>query len=924
MRSILILFTLAVAVAQAQFGPPITLPVQVAGVSVSLEVHDVNGDGIADLVLPHPTQGLVWHAGVDGQGAFLPAQPVLESENAIAFWALADLSGDGRPEVVAKTDDGAQLVWSLNDGTGAFAAPQLLLDLVAPELVDIGSIALEDFTGDGLRDIAVTASTYALGAQVRLAVNDGSGFGAFVAIDPSVSGPAPIFMNAGDIDMGGGNDLITKDWNQNLFVLRNVNGDGTAWVKDTVLTGFWEFDLTRPQLLDVDGDGDLDLAEAAFPDVLWIENRLQEGGVMLPWVTHQLAAWTTAGSGAFGHLGCGPGAGYVVDPMNPSEAPRFAHWLEPLEAFSFPNLSPDLATLGPATVLADINGDGRDDILSWVDAEWILMMNLLEDPLEEVLFPTLPALCKWGMEVDLPEAQPAGGQWSGPAVFNNQLLRTTLPGSGFTSLGYSAYAQGGCAVAATTSILVVEQPLVSPFVGGEYCQTDPPIQMVATPPEVAWVGVAPDGIFDPGSFQGSVVLAVYTDPTGTQCAAESLPILIQWPVPVSIDAAGPFCINSGQQLITGNTSQPDYFWSGDIASWNSAGAIFLPSQGAGTYTIVLNANPGTPTQCMGSDTLLLVVNDQFPNVLVSELPILCSSSDPIDLQPYGTPTGGVWAGPGVSGNSFIPQSVAAGDYMLTYTAEQGGCLAGQATAVKVMSEAQIVPDAGGALCAYDASVPYTAFPAGGSWGAPWSANGTFDPAAVGAGSYSLSYTWTGTDGCVLQNAPLEIEVLATTSVSIDAVGVLCDNGPQVLVTGLPGGTWSGAGQGEGESVVVDPAALGAGNWPLTLTATLPGQCAGSATELLIVEICTGTEQQAWLGDSAWPNPFSEAVVLAFGQRPVLAVELTDAAGRLQAAWGPQGAMSQLSISAGELSAGAYVLRVLREGQAPVILRLHKL
>jgi len=65
-------------------------------------------------------------------------------------------------------------------------------------------------------------------------------------------------------------------------------------------------------------------------------------------------------------------------------------------------------------------------------------------------------------------------------------------------------------------------------------------------------------------------------------------------------------------------------------------------------------------------------------------------------------------------------------------------------------------------------------------------------------------------------------------------------------------------------------------------------------------------------------------VLAFGQRPVLAVELIDAAGRLQAAWGPQGAMSQLSISARELSAGAYVLRVLREGQAPVILRLHKL
>jgi len=924
MRSFLFPFTIAVTAAQAQFGAPSVLPVQVAGFRVSRGVHDVNGDGIADLVLPHPAEGLVWHAGVDGQGAFLPAQPALDSENAIGFWTMADLSGDGRPDLVAKTDDGEQLVWSLNDGSGIFGAPQLLIDLIAPEQVDIGSMALEDITGDGLRDIVVTAWTSTQGALTLLATNEGSSFSAFAAIGPALSGSASIFIHSGDIDMGGGNDLLIKDGEANVLVLRNVNGDASAWVADTVLQGFTEFDLVRPQFVDVDADGDLDLAEAAFPAVFWIENRLQEGGVMLPWVAHQLAAWTTAGPGAFGHLGCGPGAGYVVDPLNPSEAPRYAHWLEPITAFSYPNVSPALATLGLATVLADINGDGRDDILTWVEAEWVLLLNLSEDPVEEVSLPDLPALCKWGVEVDLPQAQPAGGQWSGPAVFNNQLLRATLPGSGYSSLAYSAYASGGCAVAATTNILVVEQPLVSPFVGGDYCETDPPVQMVATPPDVTWVGAGPDGIFNPATFQGTVVLAVYTDPAGTQCTAESLPILIQWPVPVSIDAAGPFCINSGQQLITGNASQPDYFWSGDIASWNTAGAVFLPSQGAGAYTIVLNANPGTPTQCLGTDTLVVVVNDQFPSVLVSELPILCSTSDPIDLQPYSTPAGGAWAGPGVSGSSFVPQSVSAGDYVLTYTAEQDGCFASQATAVKVMSQAQIVPDAGDALCTYDDPVEYAAFPTGGTWGAPWSANGTFDPAAAGVGSYTLDYSWTGADGCVLQNAPITLEVLATTAVTIDAVGVLCDNGPQVLVTGTPGGTWSGAGQGEGESVVVDPTALGAGNWPLILTATAPGQCPGTATEMLVVEICTGMEEADSQGDSAWPNPFTERVVLAIGTRPVVAVELMDPAGRLLATWGPKPGMSQLSIEAGMLPAGAYLIQVLREGQAPVILRLHKL
>ena len=100
-------------------------------------------------------------------------------------------------------------------------------------------------------------------------------------------------------------------------------------------------------------------------------------------------------------------------------------------------------------------------------------------------------------------------------------------------------------------------------------------------------------------------VAIYEDVTGTVCAAESQPIEVWTSLPASIEPIGPFCITSGPQLVQAASAPPfGVSWSGDIDSWNSSGATFIPTS-PGTFTVVLHADPTSPFQCPGIDTLLI-------------------------------------------------------------------------------------------------------------------------------------------------------------------------------------------------------------------------------------------------------------------------------------------------------------------------------
>lgn len=89
----------------------------------------------------------------------------------------------------------------------------------------------------------------------------------------------------------------------------------------------------------------------------------------------------------------------------------------------------------------------------------------------------------------------------------------------------------------------------------------------------------------------------------------------------------------------------------------------------GTYTDVLTNAVG----CDSTVTTNLTVNP-LPTVSIAPASIdpLCTYENPVSL--VGTPSGGTFSGPGVSGNTFSPATAGAGTHIITYSYTDGnGC-----------------------------------------------------------------------------------------------------------------------------------------------------------------------------------------------------------------------------------------------------------
>jgi hypothetical protein len=148
------------------FGDPVltglyagTTPTAVLPAIVS--TADLNGDGHADLT--------VRSSAADGTSQFeaLIAQqdetfrilPVAATGNAYGWPAVADLDGDGRPDMAFLTETAsgdAALNVARGNGDGSFA-PVTALGLPGGDAIRSGTVAAADFDADGKIDLALTA-----------------------------------------------------------------------------------------------------------------------------------------------------------------------------------------------------------------------------------------------------------------------------------------------------------------------------------------------------------------------------------------------------------------------------------------------------------------------------------------------------------------------------------------------------------------------------------------------------------------------------------------------------------------------------------------------------------------------------------------------------------------------------------------------
>src|SRR3954469_2916616 len=138
------------------------------GNHLEIDSGDLNGDGISDVAMPTDTGRVALLLG-DGVGSFRQGGTYKVFDSAVFDVALIDLSGDGRPEIVA-TDpvkDAIGILRAAADGTFVFAGT-----FSAGAAADLNTA---DLNADGHADIVAS------GAGLSLLFGDGRGSFASVA-----------------------------------------------------------------------------------------------------------------------------------------------------------------------------------------------------------------------------------------------------------------------------------------------------------------------------------------------------------------------------------------------------------------------------------------------------------------------------------------------------------------------------------------------------------------------------------------------------------------------------------------------------------------------------------------------------------------------------------------------------------------------
>jgi hypothetical protein len=199
----------------------------------SVAVADLDSDGRLDVVVATETSGgndygVTVRRG-DGSVANLPGygSRFAGFTNTLA---IADVNGDGHPDIVSTIWSTVEVLVNLGTGNGSFAGPVAYAAGTAPQ-----SPAVADINGDGMLDLVIANEGRWDGADYvdkGVSVLLGHGNGSFAAPEHFTTGGVTQDVAAGDFNGDGYNDLTAA----------GAIWDGNAWVSSAAVLindGIW-------------------------------------------------------------------------------------------------------------------------------------------------------------------------------------------------------------------------------------------------------------------------------------------------------------------------------------------------------------------------------------------------------------------------------------------------------------------------------------------------------------------------------------------------------------------------------------------------------------------------------------------------------------------------------------------------------------
>lgn len=292
-----------------------------AGVSPrSVVPTDVNGDGRPDLVVANVNANtatvLINQTAPGATVPFFAAGQNFATGAGPFAVAAGDLNGDGRPDLIVANRDAATVSVLLNTtlpgGSPSFAPQQAFATQTGPN-----AAAVADVNGDGRPDLVVANITTSTVSVLLNTTALGASTPSLAPQQVFPTGSNPISVAAGDLDGDGRPDLIVANHGADtLSVLRNltVPGGTPAFAPATHIAA--GVDPRAAIFTDVNGDGrpDLAVADSGGSSVSVLLSR-----------QYQANASATPGEGTIQYI-AGIGS-FVFDPLTnaPSQMDVFSN-----------------------------------------------------------------------------------------------------------------------------------------------------------------------------------------------------------------------------------------------------------------------------------------------------------------------------------------------------------------------------------------------------------------------------------------------------------------------------------------------------------------------------------------------------------------------------------------------------------------------
>ncbi len=435
---------------------------------------------------------------------------------------------------------------------------------------------------------------------------------------------------------------------------------------------------------------------------------------------------------------------------------------------------------------------------------------------------TTGSLCEDNNAVTL-VPNPSGGTFSGPGVTGN-IFDPSAVGAGAYNIVYTLN-NGICTVAETLILVVNPLPTVTytpPSSGLSFCSSDAPFTLSGGMPmggTYSGPGVSA-GVFDPSAAGvGSHTITYdYTDTNSCQNNT-TFTINVSAAPTASLVPFATVCLNDAAFALTGGSPSGGTYLGNGVVS----GSFDPLLAGVGTHVISYAVGSGG---CSDTAQQSITVID-IPNVAHSPLGDVCLAAGVITLS-GGTPTGGVYSGTGVSGNTFDPSIAGVGTHNITYTVTNASnCSDAVTVSVDVVNVATVVIS-DTTVCE---NTGVFALSSGQPSGGVYSGNGvngnTFDPSIAGVGTTQIIYDY-NLNGCSGSDTAT-FTINAAPVANLVNPGNVCLTGGTITLSATPsGGIFSGSGITNANTGTFDPTVVGVGTYTVNYIA-LSGGCSDTAS-----------------------------------------------------------------------------------------------